>query len=232
MRQLCIVHNSDELAHKLTSTVVPQYLSLPTDAQLSSIRPIRKVIFQLIVMIDGWSISCKIVLKWMPMDLTDGKPTLVQVMAWCRQGISRCLSQCWPRFLSPYGVIVGIDHVFSSGAVVGRATMLDWGRPSLRAQPGDPTSTWWRVQPQLLTQKRGQFPFYHDHLDRRNQMFEAELSAVKSVSPASSHRRLPRKVRRYARAMTSQWQTNVNKARSCQASTRRKTFKSKHFMAV
>ena len=37
----------------------------------------RKVIFQLILVIDGWSISCKIVLKWMPMDLTDGKSTLV-----------------------------------------------------------------------------------------------------------------------------------------------------------
>ena len=32
------------------------------------------------LMIDGWS---KIVLKLMPMDLTDGKSTLVQVMAWC-----------------------------------------------------------------------------------------------------------------------------------------------------
>ena len=30
--------------------------------------------------------------------------TLVQVMAWCRQATSHCLSQCWPRSLSPYGV--------------------------------------------------------------------------------------------------------------------------------
>ena len=50
------------------------------------------------------SISCKIVLKWIPMDLTDCKSTLVQVMAWCRQATSHCLSQCWPRFMSPYGV--------------------------------------------------------------------------------------------------------------------------------
>ena len=34
---------------------------------------------------------------------------------------------------------------------------------------GDPTSAWWRVQPRLLTQNRGQFPFYHDHLGRSNQ---------------------------------------------------------------
>ena len=31
---------------------------------------------------------------------------------------------------------VGIDHVFASGAVVGRATTHEWGRPSLRAQRG------------------------------------------------------------------------------------------------
>ena len=65
-------------------------------------RNFRKVIFLLILVIDGWS---KIVLKWMPMDLTDGKSTLVQVMAWCRQTISHYLSQCWPRSLSPYDVI-------------------------------------------------------------------------------------------------------------------------------
>ena len=68
-------------------------------------RNFRKVIFQLVLVIDGWRISCKTVLKWMPMDLTDGKPTLVQVMAWCRQATSHNLSQCWPRSLSPYGVI-------------------------------------------------------------------------------------------------------------------------------
>ena len=30
-------------------------------------------------------------------------------------------------------------------------------------KPGDPTSVWWRVQPWLLMQKCGKFPFYHDH---------------------------------------------------------------------
>ena len=65
-------------------------------------RNFRKVIFQLILVTDGWSISSKIALKWMPMDLTDGKSTLVQVMAWCRQATSHYLSQCWPRSLSPH----------------------------------------------------------------------------------------------------------------------------------
>ena len=38
---------------------------------------------------------------------------------------------------------VGIDHVFASGAVVGRTTMHELGRPSLRATPR--VSAWWRV---------------------------------------------------------------------------------------
>ena len=64
-----------------------------------------RINFQLILVIDGWSISCKIVLKWMPVDPTGVKSTLVQVMAWCRQATSHYLSQCWPRSLSPYGII-------------------------------------------------------------------------------------------------------------------------------
>ena len=55
-------------------------------------------------MTDDWGISCKIVLRWMPLDLTDDNSTFVQVMAWCRQATSHYLSQCWPRFMSPYGV--------------------------------------------------------------------------------------------------------------------------------
>ena len=41
----------------------------------------------------------------MPLDLADGKSTLVQVMAWCRQATSHYMSQCWPRSLWPYGII-------------------------------------------------------------------------------------------------------------------------------
>ena len=48
--------------------------------------------------------SCKIALRWMPLDLTDDKSALVQVMAWCHQATSHYVSQCWPRFMSPYGV--------------------------------------------------------------------------------------------------------------------------------
>ena len=55
-------------------------------------------------MIDGWGISCEIVLIWMSLDLNYEKSTLVQVMAWCHQATSHYLSQCWPRSLLPCDV--------------------------------------------------------------------------------------------------------------------------------
>ena len=64
----------------------------------------RYLIFQIISVIDGWGISCELALRWMSLDPTDDKSTLVQVMAWCRQATSHYLSQCWPRSMSPYGV--------------------------------------------------------------------------------------------------------------------------------
>ena len=64
----------------------------------------RHVIFKQILVIDGWGISCEIALIWMSLDLTDDPSTLVEVMAWCRQATSHYLSQCWPRFMSLYGV--------------------------------------------------------------------------------------------------------------------------------
>ena len=64
----------------------------------------RYLIFQIISVIDGWGIPCELALRWMSLDLSDDKSTLVQVMAWCRQATSHYLSQCWPRSLPPYGV--------------------------------------------------------------------------------------------------------------------------------
>ena len=64
----------------------------------------RSLIFKLISVNDGWGIPCKIALRWMPLDLTDDKSTLVQVMAWCCQATSHYLSQCWPWLMSPYGI--------------------------------------------------------------------------------------------------------------------------------
>ena len=62
------------------------------------------LIFQIISVTDGSGISCELVLRWISLELTGDKSTLVQVMAWCRQATSHYLSQCWPRFMSPYGV--------------------------------------------------------------------------------------------------------------------------------
>ena len=64
----------------------------------------RYLIFQILSVIDGWVVSCELALRWMSLDLTDDKSTLVQVMAWCRQATSHYLTQCWPRSLPPYGV--------------------------------------------------------------------------------------------------------------------------------
>ena len=40
-----------------------------------------------------------ITLEWLP-NLIDGKSTMFQVMAWCRQAPSHYLIQCWPRSLT------------------------------------------------------------------------------------------------------------------------------------
>ena len=52
----------------------------------------------------GRGFSYEIALRWMPLDLTDDKSTLFQVMAWCHQATSHYLSQCWSRSMSPNGV--------------------------------------------------------------------------------------------------------------------------------
>ena len=69
-----------------------------------SMYSLNLVNFKLISAINISSIFCEIDFRWMPQDLTDHQPTLVQVMAWCRPATSYYLSQCWHRSLSPYGV--------------------------------------------------------------------------------------------------------------------------------
>ena len=48
---------------------------------------------------------CDTAPSWMSQNCTNGKWTLAQVTAWCRQETNHYLSQCWPRFMSPYGII-------------------------------------------------------------------------------------------------------------------------------
>ena len=68
--------------------------------------PLTKVIFKVILVIDGSGIciSREIALKLMSPDLFDDKSTSVQVKDWCCQAPSLCRSRCWPRAMSPYGV--------------------------------------------------------------------------------------------------------------------------------
>ena len=55
-------------------------------------------------MINDWGILIEIALRWMLLDLTDDKSTLVQVIAWCLQVTIHDLSQCWPCSMLPSGV--------------------------------------------------------------------------------------------------------------------------------
>ena len=77
----------------------------------------RDVMIKLISVIDGWSIFCEIALRWLSLELTDDKSTLVEVMAWCRQAASHYLNQRWPRSPTPYGVtrpqwLKGVQHEY------------------------------------------------------------------------------------------------------------------------
>ena len=63
-----------------------------------------QLIFKLIWVTAGWHISCEIALRWMSLDLTGDKSTLVQVLAWCHQATGHYLSKWWPGILLPYDV--------------------------------------------------------------------------------------------------------------------------------
>ena len=79
-----------------------------TNVGLSSVRSsgmhLRAILQEIsqppINIISLW-ITC---LMWMALDFIPDQSTLVQVMAWCHQATSHYLSQCRPRFLSPYDV--------------------------------------------------------------------------------------------------------------------------------
>ena len=64
----------------------------------------KNAIFNLVLLIGIFRSSHNNALWWMPQDITDDKSTLVQVMAWCRQATSHCVSQCWLSSLSHYCV--------------------------------------------------------------------------------------------------------------------------------
>ena len=71
------------------------------------------LIFKRMSFITGWGISSEIALRWMSLDFTGDKSTLVQVMAWCHRTTNHYLSQCWPRSVSPF-VVTGPQWVKGS----------------------------------------------------------------------------------------------------------------------
>ena len=93
-----------------STTLLWYIFPLSANKQLNSLAPVRPechfktAIFNFVLLIGIFTSSSDNVVTWMSRDLTDGKSTLVQVMAWCRQATSHYLSQCWPRSLTPYGV--------------------------------------------------------------------------------------------------------------------------------
>ena len=80
---------------------IPLYL---THWSLGEMVMILRAIFKLTSWIWFFSNSFEIDLGTTPLDPTDDKSTLVQVMAWCHQTTSLYLNQCWHRSMSPYGV--------------------------------------------------------------------------------------------------------------------------------
>ena len=75
----------------------------------------QNAIFNFVLILSILRSSNENAFRWMPSDLTDDKPTLVQVMAWCRQATSHYLSQYWARFMSLYGIIrpQWVNHLVS-----------------------------------------------------------------------------------------------------------------------
>ena len=59
----------------------------------------------LILVIDGWDISCEFAIMWLSLDLSDGKSTLVQVIAISQQAIT--LANLDPDL---FGYIASLGH--------------------------------------------------------------------------------------------------------------------------
>ena len=56
----------------------------------------RHVLFELILVVGVWVISCEITIRWIS--------TLLQIMTWPRQVTNTYMGQNWPRFMFSYGM--------------------------------------------------------------------------------------------------------------------------------
>ena len=64
----------------------------------------RQENLKLILLNNGWGISYEGVLRWISLDFTDDKSTLVQMMVWWCQATSHYLRQYWLRSMWSYDV--------------------------------------------------------------------------------------------------------------------------------
>ena len=64
---------------------------------------LKSVISDSMLQIMIMNISCENALRWLLQDTFDDKSTMVQVMIWCCQPTSHCLSQRWPRSKALHG---------------------------------------------------------------------------------------------------------------------------------
>ena len=80
---------------------------------------------------NGWGKCCEIAMRWMSLDHTDDKSTLVQVMAWCREATSHYLNQCWPRSMLPYGITrpQWVNHCIFTNECLGVSIYISIGWP-------------------------------------------------------------------------------------------------------
>ena len=99
--------------------------------------------------------TCEIIM-WTPLNL-DSMSTLVQVMTWCRQAAGQYLDQCWPRFMSLYGVlrpnnifVIGITDLLPPRSYITYIYVAPW-LPLIR-----PSGHWHRISNTLWkTSARG-----------------------------------------------------------------------------
>ena len=93
------------------------------DSTINSLAPgrfqsnFKLVIFKLILVNGGCGISYEIALRWIPLDLTDVKSTLFQLMAWCVRQQANTWTNVDPdpcRHMAPLGLNELIHTVFCS----------------------------------------------------------------------------------------------------------------------
>ena len=68
----------------------------------TNIRDLTVMIFQTHIKDRYLKFFCEIALRSMPRNRTGDKPTLFQIMVWCRQTTSHDLNQCWTSSIMPY----------------------------------------------------------------------------------------------------------------------------------